>query len=376
MNKLIELKNLGQSVWYDNIERKLLQNGELKRLIDEDGITGVTSNPSIFEKAITSSGDYDADIKALAKAGKSAEQIYEEITVKDIIGACDLLDKTCQDSKQCDGYVSIEVSPDYAYDVEKTLVAARRIFKAVNRPNVLIKVPGTTEGFEASRQLIFEGININITLLFSQNDFVEAAGAYIKGLKKRLDRGLGIADVFSVASVFISRIDTKIDDMLKKMIDERTQMKDSNLSSSLSHLSSLTGKSAVANAKIIHHLHKKLFGGKDFSSLQEQGAKPQKIVWASTSAKNPAFPDTKYVDELIAPDTINTIPTQTLFAFKDHGKPKISMKNNGSKAQETIMQLRESGINITTICDGIKCDGVKSFAEAYKKALAAIAGKI
>ena len=365
MNKLIELSNLGQSVWYDNVERKLLKSGEMKRLITEDAVSGVTSNPSIFEKAITSSTDYDADIKALAKQGKNVDEIYEAITIKDIVATCGLLDQACKASGYCDGYVSIEVSPDYAYNTEKTLESGRRIFKSVNCPNVLIKVPGTQEGFAAVRQLIAEGINVNITLLFSQRDYVNSAGAYIDGLKQRLNQGLDIKKVFSVASVFISRTDSAID----KMIDGK-------LSSLNSHLSSFKGKTAVANAQAIYRLYKKLFSGDDFEELRKNGARAQKIVWASTSTKNPAYPDTLYVDELIGPETINTIPTATLFAFKEHGKPAITIDKNPAEAQNILRALADNGINIEQVCADIQKDGIKSFKDSYDKALEAIRLKV
>ncbi|MDI6787380.1 MAG: transaldolase, partial [Planctomycetota bacterium] len=280
MNKLVALSKLGQSVWYDNIERRLLKNGEMKRLITEDAISGVTSNPSIFEKAITSSADYDEDIFSLAKSGKNIEETYEVITSKDIIATADLLIETYEKSNYNDGYVSIEVSPDYAYDSEKTIESARRIFKTINKPNVLIKVPGTKQGLDATRQLLSEGINVNITLLFSQTHYESAAGAYIEGLNERTRKELRVDNIFSVASVFVSRIDTTVD----KMIDEREKTKDNKLSS-------LKGKTAVANARIIYQKYKRTFDG-GFKNLRSKGARPQKIVWASTSTKNPAYSDT------------------------------------------------------------------------------------
>ena len=365
MNKLIELSNLGQSVWYDNVERKLLKSGEMKRLIAEDAVSGVTSNPSIFEKAITSSTDYDADIKALAKQGKNVDEIYEAITIKDIVATCGLLDQTFRNSNTCDGYVSIEVSPNYAYNTEKTLESARRIHQQVYRPNALIKVPGTKEGFTAVRQLIAEGISVNITLLFSQQDYINSANAYIEGLKERLKKGMPLNNVFSVASVFISRTDSAID----KIIDDK-------LSSSVSHLSSLKGKAALANASAIYQLYKKLFSGNDFEALRNKGARAQKIVWASTSTKNPAYPDTLYVDELIGPETINTIPTATLFAFKDHGRPAITIDKNPAQAQNVLKALADNNINLEQVCAGIQKDGIKSFKDSYDKALKAIENKI
>ncbi|MBI5779449.1 MAG: transaldolase [Planctomycetes bacterium] len=363
MNKLIELSKLGQSVWYDNVERKLLKSGEMKRLIAEDAVSGVTSNPSIFEKAITSSTDYDADIKALAKQGKNVDEIYEAITIKDIVATCGLLDQACKASGYCDGYVSIEVSPDYAYNTEQTLESGRRIFKSVNCPNVLIKVPGTQEGFLAVRQLIAEGINVNITLLFSQQDYVNSANAYIEGLKERLKKGMPLNNVFSVASVFISRTDSAIDKMIEQHRAE-----------SLERIAK--GKTAVANASAIYQLYQKLFSGDDFEALRNKGARAQKIVWASTSTKNPAYPDTLYVDELIGPETINTIPTATLFAFKDHGKPAITIGKNPTEAQNVLKALAENSINLEQVCAGIQKDGIKAFKDSYDKALKAIENKI
>lgn len=358
MNKLVELSKLGQSIWYDNIERKLLKSGEMKRLISENAVSGVTSNPSIFEKAITSSTDYDEDIKSLAKQGKTTEEIYEAITIKDIVATCGLLEQTCKESGYCDGYVSIEVSPDYAYDTQKTLESARRIFKAVNCPNVLIKVPGTNAGLAAVAQLIFEGINVNITLLFSQHQYNKAAYIYIEGLKERFSKKLTLDNIFSVASVFISRIDSKLDS-----VEHEAK-------------SVWLGKSAVANAKAIYQLYKKIFNSDDFRKLKNKGAKPQKTVWASTSTKNPAYPDTLYVDELIGPETINTIPTATLFAFKDHGRPAVTIDKNPAEAQNVLKALADNGINLEQVCEEIQKDGVKAFKESYDKALKAIESKM
>jgi transaldolase len=359
MNKLVELTRLGQSIWYDNIERGLLKNGELSRLITEDSITGVTSNPSIFEKAITSSTDYDEDIKSLAKQGVTTEEIYETITVQDIISACDLLQAVYRKSNGSDGYVSIEVPPDYGYDTTKTIESARRIFKTINCPNILIKVPGTKEGFTAVKQLISEGININITLLFSLEQYKSAAHFYIEGLKERLRAGLSLNNIFSVASVFVSRIDTTVD----KMINERGKMKD------------IRGRTAVANAKVIYQIYRMIFDSSDFRELLNKRANKQKIVWASTSTKNPAYFDTLYVDELIAPETINTIPTATLFAFKDHGKPQITIEKNLEQSEQLLKSLADAGINMEQVCEEILSDGVKMFKDSYDKALKAIENK-
>ena len=353
-NPLLELSKI-QSIWYDNIERRLLKNGELKQLI-ADGISGVTSNPSIFEKAILSSTDYDTDIARFARAGKSLEEIYNELTISDIAETADILKDTFESSNHQDGFVSIEVSPEYAYDKNKTIESAKYLFQRLNRPNIMIKVPATTECIPAVRALIADGINVNVTLIFSLPHYQAVANAYIQGLEDRFRQKLPLHNVFSVSSVFISRIDTRIDNICKD--------------------ASLKGKPAVANTKIIYQDYRDIFWGDMFAKLAKARANIQRILWGSTSTKNPAYPDIKYVQEIIAPDSINTIPPATIKAFKDHGKPEITIDKNIDGAWKVIESLKQQKIDIVKECQAIQDEGVKAFSDAYKKTIDAIKVKV
>lgn len=353
-NPLLELSKI-QSIWYDNIERRLLKNGELKQLI-ADGISGVTSNPSIFEKAILSSTDYDADIAKFARAGKTPEEVYNELTISDIAETADILKDTFERSGHSDGFVSIEVSPEYAYDQNKTIESAKYLFQRLNRPNVMIKVPATNKCIPAIRALIADGINVNVTLIFSLPHYQAVANAYIQGLEDRFRQKLPLHNVFSVASVFISRIDTRIDALCKN--------------------DSLKGKPAVANTKIIYQAYRDIFWGEGFAKLAKARANVQRILWGSTSTKNPEYPDIKYVQEIIAPDSINTIPPATIKAFRDHGKPEVTIDKDIDGARKVIALLAQQKINIAQECQVIQDEGVKAFADAYKKTIDAIKSKV
>jgi transaldolase len=356
-NSLVALAALGQSPWYDNMDRRLIQNGQLQKLIAL-GVTGVTSNPSIFEKAINGSGVYDDTIQALARAGKSPKQIYDVITVQDVQAVADLLSEIYMKSGGRDGYVSLEVLPEYAYDPVKTIDHARQIYREVARPNLMIKVPGTREGQEAIRVLSREGINVNVTLLFSLAQYEASAMAYLDGLRQRLEEGHSSRDVFSVASVFVSRIDTKVDERLEELREDR-----------------LKGKIAVANAKMIYQRFKTLFFGQTFRKLASQGAHIQRVLWGSTSTKNPDYRDTKYVDELVGRDTVNTLPHHTLEAFLDHGTPKLSIEKDLPKAKEHLEQLKDLGIDLNESCDAIQKQGVDAFSESFNQLISAIRRK-
>ena len=356
-NSLVALAALGQSPWYDNMDRRLIQNGQLQKLIAL-GVTGVTSNPSIFEKAINGSAVYDETIQALAKAGKSPEQIYDVITVQDVQSAADLLSETYKNTRGRDGYVSLEVLPQYAHDPAKTIDDARRIHQEVARPNLMIKVPGTKEGPEAIRVLTREGINVNVTLLFSLEHYEASAKAYLDGLRERLGDGHTLEDVCSVASVFVSRVDTKVDRRLKELKEDRLQ-----------------GKIAVANAKMIYQRFKALFCGQTFRGLASQGAQIQRVLWGSTSTKNPDYVDVKYVDELIGKDTVNTLPHNTLEAFLDHGTPKLSIEKNLNKEKEYLEQLKHLRIDLNEVCDEIQKQGVDAFSESFNQLIDAIRRK-
>ena len=365
-NPLKDLLKFGQSVWLDYIRRDLITSGELKRLIEEDGLRGMTSNPAIFEKAIVGSKDY-ANILDSLKGRKDldAKGKFEIIAIRDIQDATDLLRPVYDESKRRDGYVSLEVSPHLARDTQGTLEEARRLWKAVNRPNLMIKVPGTKEGIPAFEQLISEGININVTLLFSQEVYQQVAEAYIRGLEK-FAAGGDISRMASVASFFISRIDSSVDAelgaRLKAAKDPQQQEK----------LKSLLGKVAIANGKLAYQRYLKIFSGPRWEKLKGKGAQTQRVLWASTSTKNPAYPDILYVQELIGPDTVNTIPPSTFDAFRDHGQPRETLTEDVDGAAKTMKTLAEVGISIDQVTDKLTDEGVRLFEEAFDKLLAAV----
>jgi transaldolase len=357
-NNLKALLTLGQSPWYDNIDRRLIENGKLEKLFGL-GITGVTSNPSIFEKAVNGSSVYDSSIGKLAKSKKSPNEICNLITIQDIQSAADLLYDTYEATRGGDGYVSLEVDPDYAYDPEKTIENAIRIHKDVARPNLMIKVPGTKEGHKATRILTREGINVNVTLLFSLKHYEDSAMAYMDGIRERLKDRNSVESVCSVASVFVSRVDTKVD----KILEARK-------------IHFIKGKIAVANAKMIYQRFKQLFYKGVFGDLASNGARIQRVLWGSTSAKNPLYSDVKYVDELIGKDTVNTIPDSTLEAFLNHGSPRLTIEEGLDEARQHLDLLEQQEINLTKICDEIQREGVDAFNASFKKLIDAVAEKV
>jgi transaldolase/glucose-6-phosphate isomerase len=366
-NPLKDLLKYGQSVWFDYIRRDLLTSGELKRLINEDGLRGMTSNPSIFEKAIAESALYSDILQSLrSRTDLDAKGRYEILAIRDIQDATDIFRPVYQDSKRRDGYVSLEVSPFLARDTQGTLAEARRLWKTVARENVMIKVPGTTEGIPAFQQLISEGINVNVTLLFSQEVYKHVAEAYIAGLEQLAARGGDVSKMASVASFFISRIDNSIDaivaERLKASKDPREQ----------EQLKSLLGKVAVANGKETYVLYQKIFSGDRWKALATKGAQTQRVLWASTSTKNPHYSDVLYVQELIGPDTVNTIPPATFNAFRDHGHPRASLTENVEDANRTMETAGKLGISMKEVTDKLTDDGVRLFAEAFDKLLQAV----
>jgi transaldolase/glucose-6-phosphate isomerase len=366
-NPLKDLLKFGQSVWLDYIRRDLITSGELKRLIEEDGLRGMTSNPAIFEKAIAGSTDY-ADILASLRSRNDldAKARYEIIAIRDIQDAADLLRPVYDESKRRDGYVSLEVSPYLARDTQGTLEEARRLWKSVDRPNVMIKVPGTAEGIPAFEQLISEGININVTLLFSQEVYQRVAEAYIRGLEKFSASGGDVGRIASVASFFISRIDNSVDAELS------SRLKSSSSPQETEKLKSILGKVAIANGKLAYQRYLKIFSGAGWEKLIARGAQTQRVLWASTSTKNPAYPDILYVQEMIGPDTVNTIPPATFDAFRDHGQPRETLTENLEGARQVMDDLVQVGISIDKITDQLTEDGVRLFQEAFDKLLAAV----
>ena len=364
-NPLKDLLKFGQSVWLDYIRRDLITSGELKRLIDEDGLRGMTSNPAIFEKAITGSKDYVNILDSLkGRKDLDAKGKFEIIAIRDIQDATDLLRPVYDESKRHDGYVSLEVSPYLALDTRGTLEEARRLWKAVNRPNLMIKVPGTKEGIPAFEQLIGEGINVNVTLLFSQEVYQQVAEAYVRGLQKFVASGGDVSRIASVASFFISRIDNAIDaDLSARLKSEQGDEQ---------KLKSVLGKVAIANGKLAYQRYLKIFSGPNWDKLKAKGAQTQRVLWASTSTKNPAYPDILYVQELIGPDTVNTIPPATFDAFRDHGKPRETLTEDVEGAKQVMKNLAEIGISIDQVTDKLTEDGVRLFEEAFDKLLAAV----
>lgn len=368
-NPPVDVQAHGQSIWYDNIQRSLLQTGELKRLIDEYGILGVTSNPSIFQKAIGESDDYDAGMTALLDL--EAYDIYEKLAVEDIQQAADLLAGIYERTGGHDGYVSMEVSPLIANDTETTIAEARRLFNMIQRPNTMIKIPATPAGIPAIEETIAAGINVNVTLIFAVQNYLEAAEAYIRGLERRLKAGEDVSHIASVASFFLSRIDTMVDRMLENNI-RAAQGRDIDR---IAANRKLLGKAAIANAQLAYKRFTELFYGERFSRLREAGAAVQRPLWASTSTKNPAYPDTMYVDNLIAKDTVNTLPPPTLMAFANHGHTDQLMSDRMDEGEEILDMLAEVGLDMDHITRQLQVDGVEAFAMAFENLLAQVDAK-
>jgi len=351
MNPIEKLHNLGQSIWYDNIERRLLENGDLAKMIERGEIRGVTSNPSIFHNAIAKSNDYDVALVPLAKRGASKEEIYETLAVADIQAACDLFRPLYNATNGKDGYVSLEVSPYLAHDTAGTATDAARLWAWVDRPNLMIKIPATKEGLPAITQSIAAGININVTLIFSTTRYAEVIDAYLRGLEQRFELGQPIDHVASVASFFISRIDSNVDARLESIGGKNA--------------TALQGKIAVANAKLAYAGHKAVLAGERWEKLRAAGGNIQRPLWASTSTKNPAYPDTKYVNELIGPDTVNTVPPQTLVAFGDHGTAALTLESNLEDARDAMDVLAGLGIYMDEVTSELEAQGVKAFSDAF-----------
>jgi len=366
-NPLKALLSYGQSMWLDYIRRDLLTSGKLKAMINDDGLRGMTSNPSIFEKAIGESSLYDDLLKSLAsRPDLNATARYEQIAIRDIQDAADILEPVYESSKFHDGFVSLEVSPLLALKTQETIDEGRRLRKAVGRENVMIKVPGTPEGLPAIRQLIGEGININVTLLFAQEVYEQVAEAYLAGLEDLAKRGGNLKKMAGVASFFISRIDTLVD----SIIDDK--LKATHDSQQQELLKSLQGKVAIANGKLTYQRYQRIFSGPRWEALASQGAQTQRVLWASTSTKNPAYRDVMYVEELIGPDTVNTMPPATVDAFRDHGRLRNSLTEDVARAQKVMDDLAKGGISIKEVTTKLTADGVKLFADAFHKLLAVV----
>ncbi len=366
MNPLKALSEYGQSVWLDYIRRNLIATGELKRLVEEDGLAGVTSNPAIFEKAITGSTDYTEDLVALQEQDFDPASVFERLAVRDIQDAADVLRPLFNRTNRRDGFVSLEVSPFKANETEATIEEARRLWSAVGRENLMIKVPATPAGLPAIETLIGEGINVNITLLFAREAYERVAEAYLRGLESLSAKGEDPSRVASVASFFVSRIDAAVEAIVKARLKSAADPAGREL------LKSLPGKVAIANAKLAYRQYKSIFSGDRWRALADRGARTQRLLWASTSAKNPSYRDVIYVEELIGPDTVNTIPPATLDAFRDHGRPRASLEEDVDAAQDAMDRLEAAGISMKDVTDKLLEDGVRLFAEAFDKLLAAV----
>ena len=365
VNPLKALLEYGQSPWMDYIRRDLLTSGTLKKMIQEDGLMGMTSNPTIFEKAITGSKDY-ADILESPEAKKlDAKGVYEKIAIRDVQDAADIFKGVYQQSKRRDGYVSLEVAPTLANDTQGTLEEARRLWKSVGRENVMIKVPGTKEGLPAIRQLLEEGININITLLFAQSVYEQVAEAFLAALEARVKKGQDTSHIASVASFFVSRIDTLIDSQIEAKLKTESDPNKRAL------LAGLQGKVATANAKLTYRKYQEIYGTTRWKALAAKGAQTQRLLWASTSTKNPKYRDVMYVEELIGKETVDTIPPATFDAFRDHGRVRPSLTENVEEAAKVMASLEKAGISMKEVTEKLVVDGVKLFADAFKQLLEA-----
>src|ERR1044071_535424 len=359
-NPLVELQKLGQSIWYDNIRRALIDTGDIERKISGDDLRGVTSNPAIFEKAIAGSTDYDESMRKLIAEGKGVEDIYEDLVIEDIQRTADLLAPVYERTNRIDGYVSLEVSPLLANDTDSTVAEAQRLWDAINRPNVMIKIPATPAGIPAITRAIAAGLNVNVTLIFSDELYRTVADAYISGIEQRVAAGLPVDHIASVASVFVSRIDSAIDSQLEFRIRRSQDEVEKET------LSALLGKAAIANTRVIYQSFKDLFNGERFAPLRAAGAQMQRPLWASTGTKNPAYKDTLYVEELIGPDTVDTVPPATYTAFRDHGAVRLSLEDDLDGGRAALKQLTQLGVDIPAVMQQLQDEGVQAFEEAFR----------
>lgn len=368
-NPLVDLQQQGQSVWLDYIRRKALLSGDVRQLIENDGLRGMTANPAIFQAAIAAGDDYDGTIEKMVKAGAEPVAIYEQLAVEDIQEACDQFRALYDSTDGGDGFVSLEVSPRLAYNTEGTLEEARRLWTWVDRPNLMIKVPGTKDGVPAIETLLSEGINVNVTLLFAIDAYEAVAWAYVRALERRVAEGKPVKRIASVASFFVSRVDVMIDPILDKKAAAATDAAEK------AKLEGLRGKAAIANARLAYQSFKKIFGDARFTDLKAQGAQVQRPLWASTSVKNPAYSDLLYANSLIGPDTVDTMPRETLDAFRDHGVVVNTIEDDIPGAKATLADLEAAGISIKAVTDQLEKEGVEKFEQAFDALLKGIVEK-
>jgi transaldolase len=370
-NPLFELRGHGQSIWFDTISRRLINSGGLQELIDSYAVVGVTSNPTIFEKAIGGSTDYDEEIRALSEAGQSAERVFDQLATDDIRNACDILLPVYEQSDHVDGRVSIEVGPQLAHQTEATMEEARRLWHTVDRPNLMVKIPGTHEGIPAIEQMVYEGLSINITLLFAVSIYEQVMEAYLRGLEHRVAEGKPIDQIHSVASFFVSRVDTMVDKELEAKLHATNDPVEQE------RLRGLLGKAAIANAKLAYQAFKRVFSGPRWEGLAAKGANLQRPLWASTSTKNPAYPDTMYIVELVGSHTVNTVPENALLAFADHGVIRgDTVEEDVEGARRVVRQLAEAGVDLQDVTERrLIAEGVRSFADSFEKLIAELRRK-
>ena len=368
-NPLLHIKTQGQSVWYDNIDRAQLASGEFKRMLDEDGIVGVTANPTIFEKSISSGHAYDEQMKQLISEGKSTNEIYEALVIQDIRTVADLLRPIYERTNGLDGYVSLEVSPELANDTKGTINEARRFWKMVERPNLMIKIPATPAGIPAVEQALTDGINVNITLIFALDSYKEVTEAYLNALESRNAEGKDISRIASVASFFVSRVDTLVD----KLLEDKS--KASNNPTEQAHLKSLEGKAAIANARVVYQEFQRIFGTPRFETLKHSGARVQRPLWASTSTKNPAYRDVLYAEELLGPDTVDTMPLETIVNFRDHGVVARTIDKDVPAAHAALEALEKVGVHYAQVTQQLQDEGVKKFADSFHQLFQGIESK-
>ncbi len=368
-NPLLELQKMGQSVWYDNIDRAQLQSGEYQRTLSDNGVTGVTSNPTIFGKSISSGHAYDEQITQLLREGKDTSDVYEAVVIQDIRTVADMLRPIFEHTEGQDGYVSLEVSPDLSHDTEGTLAEARRFWKMVDRPNLMIKIPATPEGIPAVETAISEGISVNVTLIFSLDSYRAVTDAYMSGLEARNGRGEDISKIASVASFFVSRVDTLVDSLLENKV------KASSDTNEQQKLKELEGKAAIANARLVYQEFKRIFHSPRFDALKQAGANYQRPLWASTSTKNPAYRDVLYAEELIGPHTVDTMPLETIESFRDHGKVQETVENDIQGAKTLFTALEGVGIHYDQVTQQLLDEGVKKFADSFHQLFDGIKSK-
>ena len=359
MNPLVELHKFGHSFWYDNIHRRMLVSGQLKRMIEEDGLRGMTSNPTIFEKAIAGSTDYDDAIRQLVGRGLAVPEIYEALAVADIQAAADLFRPLYDRENGNDGHVSLEVSPKLAHDTQATITEAQRLWGSVGRPNLMIKVPATPAGIPAIEHLIAAGLNINVTLLFARETYEQVAEAYIRGLEQRAGEERDVRQTASVASLFVSRVDTAVDKILEKAGAPEE----------------LRGKAAIANSKLLYQSYKEIFHGPRFAALRGGGGRVQRLLWGSTSTKNPNYSDVMYAEALIGSETVDTMPDATIAAFRDHGTARATLEEGVDEARRTFERLAQAGVDIPVVMQQLQDDGVKLFADSFDQLMHSLASK-